>query len=50
MALDRQAANGRYTTTWDGRNDSGSALLPKLYILNLKLDADQDVDVRQAVV
>ena len=50
MVLDGQADSGRYTTPWDGCDDSGSALPPGLYILNLRLDADQGVDVRQAVV
>ena len=45
-----EAASGRFSTTWTGRDQNGALLAPGLYILRLKVDADKGQESRGRVV
>ena len=45
-----EAASGRFSTTWTGRDQNGALLAPGLYILRLKVDADKGEESRGRVV
>ncbi len=43
-------ASGRFSTQWDGRDESGKILPPGMYILRLEVAADQGTDSVERIV
>lgn len=41
--------SGRFSTTWDGRGEQGRLLLPGLYLMRLKVEADEATETRGSV-
>jgi hypothetical protein len=48
--VEEASASGRFSGLWDGRDGSGRAMVPGLYIVRLSVEADKGADVRQRVV
>ena len=48
--VEEVSASGRFSALWDGRDASGRAMVPGLYIVRLSVEADNGSDVRQHVV
>ena len=44
------AASGRFSATWDGRDDVDELLPPGLYLLRLEVQSDQTKDSRVATI
>jgi len=42
--------SGEFVSEWDGRDDLGEVLPPGLYILRLKVDADQGTDAVERII
>ena len=42
--------SGRYVGVWDGRDEGGALLPPGLYVVDLRVETDQGMTQRQAVV
>ena len=43
-------ASGRFSTAWDGRDETGRVLPPGMYILRLEVEADQGADSIERIV
>ena len=44
------AASGRFSATWDGRDDVDELLPPGLYLLRLEVQSDKTKDSRVATI
>ena len=42
--------SGRFSATWDGRDDQARLLSPGLYLLKLEVEADEETDIEVAVL
>ena len=42
--------SGRFSATWDGRDDQAGLLSPGLYLLKLEVEADEETDIEVAVI
>ena len=43
-------SSGRFSATWDGRDAQDRLLSPGLYLLRLKVDADEETDIEVATL